>query len=156
MVDVVAVQVVRDHPLRLGLHPRGDEGREVAHRDAVEHELLAQQAHRVGGRHPGLRQPVVRRLADQEGVAVETRIGTGVRAPLVGEDEVSGRWLSDIASPLVGEPTSHRVTGRERAVHHPYGMTAQRTARAASRRVGGTGLTARAIAFAAREASMPR
>jgi hypothetical protein len=41
--------------LRLGLHPGGDEGREVAHRDAVEHELLVDQPHRVDGAHPVVR-----------------------------------------------------------------------------------------------------
>jgi hypothetical protein len=73
VVDVVAVQVLRDHPLSLGLHPRGDEGREVAHGDPVQHQLLAQQPHCIGGRHTGLRQPVVRCLAQQERVAVPVR-----------------------------------------------------------------------------------
>ena len=44
VIDVVAVQVVGDHLLRLGLHPGRDERREVAHRDAVEHQLLARAA----------------------------------------------------------------------------------------------------------------
>ena len=152
VVDVVAVQVLGDHPLRLGLHPRRHERREVAHRDPVEHELLAQQAHRVGGRHPGLRQPVVGRLAEQERVAVETRPG-----PVGGR----GRGLRALAErhcvSLGGRADVAQGRCREPAAHHPLGMTRpQRTARAASRRVGGTGLTARAIALAAREASMPR
>ena len=65
VVDVVAVQVLGDHPLRLGLHPRRHERREVAHRDAVEDELLAEQPHRVGGRHPLLGEAVVGRVASR-------------------------------------------------------------------------------------------
>ena len=51
VIDVVAMQVVSDHPLRLGLHPGGDERRQVAEGDAVEHHLLAHEPHRVGRRH---------------------------------------------------------------------------------------------------------
>ena len=53
VVDEVAVQVLGDDPLRLRLHPRGDEGGEIARRVAVEDELLADQAHRIGRRHAG-------------------------------------------------------------------------------------------------------
>ena len=63
VVDVVAVQVLRDDALRLGLHPRRHERGQVAPRDAVEHQLLAQQPHRVDGRHADLRQLVVGRVA---------------------------------------------------------------------------------------------
>ena len=75
VVDVVAVQVLGDDALRLGLHPRGDEGRQVAQRDAVEHQLLAEQPHRVDRRHADVRQPVVGRVAEQEGVAVTVAVG---------------------------------------------------------------------------------
>jgi hypothetical protein len=83
VVDVVAMQVLGDHPLRLGLHPRRHEGGEVAERDAVQHELFPEQPHRVGGRHPGRRQPMIRRVAAQERVSVHplgfalcSRLGT--------------------------------------------------------------------------------
>ena len=51
VVDEVAVQVLRDDPLRLGLHPRGDEGGEVALRVALHGEVLVEEPHRVVGRH---------------------------------------------------------------------------------------------------------
>ena len=70
VVDEVAVQVLGDHPLRLGLHPGRHERRQVAHRDPVENELLPDQAHRIGRRHPVLGQLVVRRRLAQEPVAV--------------------------------------------------------------------------------------
>jgi hypothetical protein len=70
VVDEVAVQVLGDHALRLGLHPRRHERRQVAHRDAVEHELLADQPHRVDRPHPVLGQVVVGRGLEQEPVAV--------------------------------------------------------------------------------------
>ena len=73
VVDVVAVQVVGDQPLRLGLHPRGDERRQVAEGDAVEDHLLGHEPHRVAGGHADLGQAVVRRVAAQERVAVELR-----------------------------------------------------------------------------------
>ena len=73
VIDVVAVQVLGDHPLRLGLHPCGDEGRQVAERDAVEHHLLADEPHRVGSRHADLGETVVGRVAARERVAVELR-----------------------------------------------------------------------------------
>ena len=40
VVDEVAVEVLGDDPLRLGLHPRRHERRQVAHRDPVQHQLL--------------------------------------------------------------------------------------------------------------------
>ena len=43
VVDEVRVQVFRDDAVGLGLHPGGDERREVAHRDAVEDHLLFDQ-----------------------------------------------------------------------------------------------------------------
>jgi hypothetical protein len=60
VVDEVAVQVLGDDPLRLGLHPGGDEGGEVPHRNSVEDELLTDQPHRVDGAHSMLGQLVVR------------------------------------------------------------------------------------------------
>ena len=73
VVDEVAVQVLSDDPLRLGLHPRRHESGEVALRDPVEHELLADQPHRVDRAHAVLRQLVVRRGREQEPVAVGLR-----------------------------------------------------------------------------------
>ena len=52
VVDEVAVEVVGDQPLRLGLHPGGHEGGQVAHRVALELELLADQPHGVQRPHP--------------------------------------------------------------------------------------------------------
>ena len=59
VVDEVAVQVPIDHPPRLRLHPGGDEGRQVALRNALDGELLVDQAHRGDRRHRVLRDRVV-------------------------------------------------------------------------------------------------
>ena len=48
-----------DHQPRLGLHPGGDEGGQVALRDALHGELLLDQAHRGDRRHRVLRDRVV-------------------------------------------------------------------------------------------------
>ena len=69
VVDEVAVQVLGDDPVGLGLHPGRHEGRQVAHRDPVEHELLADQPHGVDGGHPVLRELVIGRRLEQEAVA---------------------------------------------------------------------------------------
>jgi hypothetical protein len=53
------VEVPRDDALSLGLHPGRHEGRQIAHRDPIEHELLANQPHGVDGAHAVLRQLVV-------------------------------------------------------------------------------------------------
>ena len=82
VVDEVAVQVLGDDPLRLGLHPRRHERREVAHRDPVEHELLPEQAHRVQRGHPVLRQLLCRCVALEE--AVSEPLLELVGAPAVG------------------------------------------------------------------------
>jgi hypothetical protein len=81
VVDEVAVQVLRDHALRLGLHPGGHERREVAHRDAVEHELLVDQPHCVDRAHSVVRQAVIRRRFEEEAVP----IGAAERVELLGE-----------------------------------------------------------------------
>ena len=47
VVDEVAVEVLRDDPLRLGLHPGGHEGREVVLRITVQGQVLPDQPHRV-------------------------------------------------------------------------------------------------------------
>ena len=73
MVDEVAVQVLGDDPLRLGLHPRRHERREIALRDPVEDELLADKAHRVDRAHAVLGERVVRRGLEQEAVAIGGR-----------------------------------------------------------------------------------
>ena len=69
VVDEVAVQALGDDPLRLRLHPRGHERREVALRVAVQHQLLPDQPHRVDGRHARLRQLVVGHVLADELVA---------------------------------------------------------------------------------------
>jgi hypothetical protein len=53
VIDEVAVEVVGDQPLRLGLHPRRHEGGEISLRIAVQEQLPGDQPHRVLGRHPG-------------------------------------------------------------------------------------------------------
>jgi hypothetical protein len=67
VVDEVAVEVVVDHPSRLGLHPGGDEGGQIALRNALNGELLADQAHRGDCRHRVLRDRVVGGSLGQEG-----------------------------------------------------------------------------------------
>ena len=52
------VQVLGDDPLRLGLHPRRDERREVALRVALHRQVLADQPHRVDRAHPALGEVV--------------------------------------------------------------------------------------------------
>ena len=86
VVDEVPVQVLGDDPLRLGLHPRRHEGREVALRDPVEHELLADQAHRVDRAHAVLGQLVVGGGLEQEAVAVVA----GQRLEPLGERRAGG------------------------------------------------------------------
>ena len=71
VVDEVAVEVLGDDPLRLGLHPGGDEGGEVAVRVALQLEFEADQPHRVEGGHAGLREGAVGGVFDEEAVAVE-------------------------------------------------------------------------------------
>jgi hypothetical protein len=61
VVDEVPVEVLRDHALGLGLHPGRHKGRQVAHRNSVEHELLPDEPHGVDGAHAVLRQLVVGR-----------------------------------------------------------------------------------------------
>ena len=68
MVDVVAVEVLGDDPLRLRLHPRGDERGQVAERIPVQDELLAQEPHGVRGRHSDGGQLVIRGVVEQERV----------------------------------------------------------------------------------------
>ena len=51
VIDEVAVQILVDHPARLGLHPGRDEGGEVALRDPLHGKLLVDQAHRRDRHH---------------------------------------------------------------------------------------------------------
>ena len=73
VIDEVPVQVLRNHALRLGLHPGRHERREISHRDAVEHQLLADQAHGVPGQHALLWELVVGCGLEQEAVSVFAR-----------------------------------------------------------------------------------
>jgi hypothetical protein len=78
VVDEVAVEVVGDDPLRLGLHPRRDERREVPGRVALEREVLRDEPHGIDGRHPGIGERVARHLAGREAVAEQHGVGVGV------------------------------------------------------------------------------
>ena len=69
VVDEVHVQRRGDDPVGLGLHPGGDERREVAHGEAVEDHFLVDQAHRFLGGHAHLGKLVVRSGLEQEAVA---------------------------------------------------------------------------------------
>ena len=78
VVDEVAVQVLGDDPLRLRLHPGGDEGGQVAGRVALEGEVLAHEAHRVDRAHPAC--PGTSRLGTScgdEAVAEQCGVGVG-------------------------------------------------------------------------------
>ena len=69
VVDEVAVEVLGDHPLRLGLHPGGHEGRQVARGNPVEDQVLVDQPHGVNGGHAVLRQLVIGRVLQKEAIA---------------------------------------------------------------------------------------
>ena len=73
VVDEVAVEVLGDQPLRLGLHPGGDEGGEVALRVALQRQFLVDQAHRVERGHAAGREGAVGGVFGEEAVAVEHR-----------------------------------------------------------------------------------
>ena len=77
-------RVVGDHPRGLWLHPGGHEGREVAHRQAVQHDLLADQAHRVLGGHSGLRKRVVWSGFEQEAIAERASLSLDLLARELG------------------------------------------------------------------------
>ena len=70
VIDEVAVEVLRDDPLRLGLHPGGHEGGEVALRIALERQVLRDQAHRLRSRHALLRELHAGNLVHEEPVSV--------------------------------------------------------------------------------------
>ncbi len=71
VVDEVDAQRFRSITLTcLWLHPGGDERREVAHRQSVEHHFLADQTHRFLGGHARFREFVVGGRLEQEAVAV--------------------------------------------------------------------------------------
>jgi hypothetical protein len=57
-VDVVLVDGVHDELVALGLHPRGDEGRQVQPRVAVQHQLVVDDLVRRLPRDRPLRHPV--------------------------------------------------------------------------------------------------
>ena len=77
VVDEVAVQVRRDDLLRLRLHPRRDERREVAGRVALQREVLGDEAHGVDRRHPRVREVRAGHLLGDEAVAEEGGVGVG-------------------------------------------------------------------------------
>jgi len=104
VIDAVAVQVLGDDALRFGLHPRRHECGQVAHRDAVEHELLGEQPHGVDGAHSPMRQPAVGRGLEQEPVAVllRQRIELSARAPSVGVIGPAGGSVNVMMAGLPG------------------------------------------------------
>jgi hypothetical protein len=67
VVDEVAVEVAVDHPSRLGLHPGGNEGGQVALRDALDGEFLLDQSLRCDRHQRVLRDRVVGGALGQEG-----------------------------------------------------------------------------------------
>ena len=71
VVDEVAVQVLGDDPLRLRLHPGGDEGREVASRVALEGEVFGNQPHGIHCGHAGLGEFATRHFLGDEAIAEE-------------------------------------------------------------------------------------
>ena len=71
VVDEVPVEVVGDDPLRLRLHPGGDEGRQVALRVALQCQFLRHEAHRVECRHAARREVVGGGVFGEEAIAVE-------------------------------------------------------------------------------------
>ena len=73
VIDEIAMQILGDDPLRLGLHPRRHKRRQIAHRDPVQHQLLTDQPHRVNRAHTVLRQLVIRRRLKQKAIAIGRR-----------------------------------------------------------------------------------
>jgi hypothetical protein len=73
VVDEVAVEVLGDQPLRLGLHPGGDEGRQVAVRVPLERQFLVDQTHPVERRHAAGGELVVGSGLGEEAAAEEHR-----------------------------------------------------------------------------------
>jgi hypothetical protein len=71
VVDEVAVEVLGDDPLRLRLHPGGDEGGQVAVGVALERQFLVDQAHRVECGHAARGELLLRGVLGQEAIAVE-------------------------------------------------------------------------------------
>ena len=127
VVDEVAVQVLRDHPLRLRLHPRRHERRQVAHRDAVEHQLLPDQPHRVDRPHPVLGQLVVGRRLEQEPIAV----ACGERVELLDQRRLVGsvcrrRRTRAVLAAGHGHSSrwrrAHSICNPARPPHHPIGV----------------------------------
>ena len=94
VIDEVPVEVLRDDPLRLGLHPGGHEGREVVLRIAVQGQLLPDQAHRVQPRHAARGKLVLGHLLGEEAVAVTAGQGVCARCLLGHAPIKSGhaRW----------------------------------------------------------------
>jgi hypothetical protein len=72
VVDEIRVQRSGDQAVGLGLHPGGDEGREVAHRESVEQHLFAEKTESVLGGHAALGQLVVGCRFEPVAVAVLT------------------------------------------------------------------------------------
>ena len=91
-----------DDPLRLRLHPRRHEGRQVAGRVALEREVLGDQPHRVLGGHPRLRERAGRHLLDQEPVAEQLLVGLEGPVDLGHRGSPAVLWFSAVADRVVG------------------------------------------------------
>ena len=78
VVDEVPVQVLGDQPLRLRLHPGGDERRQVACRVPFQGKVLGHQSHRVDRRHAGLWEGAARHLLGGEAVSEQDCINVRV------------------------------------------------------------------------------
>src|SRR4051794_2069758 len=116
------MQVLGDDALRLGLHPGRDEGRELAHRDAAEDKLLADQAHRVDGAPALLGKPIVGSGFEQEPIPVLPREGI----ELVLERPIGWRLQAGSVGCRrhVGE-TSWGITGCSAAMDGCWALTAR-------------------------------
>jgi hypothetical protein len=73
VIDEVAVQVHRDQPLRLGLHPGGHERRQIAGRVSLDGQVLRHQAEGVARRHAVGRELAARNLLRDEAIAEQGR-----------------------------------------------------------------------------------
>ncbi len=106
VVDEVAMQVLLDQQPRLGLHPGGDEGGQVALRDPFDRELLVDQSHRRDRRHRVLRDRAVGcALGDPGSDRMEIVLCEGHPSPPdLGRTAERARIGRDQITPAVGAP----------------------------------------------------
>ena len=120
VVDEVAMQVLGDDPLGLGLHPRGDERRQVASRIPLECEVLADEPHGVLGGHPLGRERAGRYLLSREAIAEQgsVRVLVGSRASWASPWVCASRWIQ------VSQATAPRIARCAFSSHHPSRVSA--------------------------------